>query len=370
MKVPAVALSTVAVMVGLAGCTGSSTPTPSPTPTPLTEKATGAVGVVLPAEDEPRWSLVADTLTYLLSGAGLEVTIEYGDSQSQDALITGFVDAGVDAMIVTPADPMATSTGLDAADAAGIPVVALDELPMTATGVDFFVAPDIYGFGYNAGVAATAALGLTDEQGNPTGVVVNDPYQIEVFGGDIDSWDYWFFYNGTVRDSLAALLESGDLVIGSGEVEGEAVATVAGSSDAAQDRMTRLLTDVYSDGQSLSAVITASPEIAEGVRAALRGTEHESAIIVTVGDDPSVIDQLGEGLAATVFYDVRTVTRAAAETAVALINGTQDELPRNEDYFTETGSIPTRLTWPLILTAQNRAALITDTWYYTDDQLR
>jgi ABC-type xylose transport system substrate-binding protein len=70
-----------------------------------------------------------------------------------------------------------------------------------------------------------------------------------------------------------------------------------------------------------------------------------------------------------VFSDIRVLARTAAETAVAELNGTEAGLSRTEDYFTNTGSVTTRLVWPEIVTGQSRQAKIIDTWYYTADQL-
>jgi putative multiple sugar transport system substrate-binding protein len=369
VRIRALVALVVMAGLGLAGCTATSTPLPSPTLTPLGGAASGSVGVVLPASGELRWTMAGDALESLLDEAGVTVTVDYADAADQDARIEELIAADVDVLIVTAADEQGLVDGLATAEAAGVDVIALDRLPINAVGVDFFVAPDLYGFGYGAGAAATAALGLSDEQGNPTGVVVDDPFRIEVFGADTDDWDYWFFYNSSVRDSLAAYLESGDLVVGSGQIDGEDVATADGSREAAQARMTSILDSSYADGEKLSAVVTASAEVADGVRAALADSGRSDVIVTTVGDDPATIRSLGNGLDATVFSDIRVLARTAAETAVAELNGTEAALSRTEDYFTNTGSVTTRLVWPEIVTEQSRQAKIVDTWYYTADQL-
>ncbi|WP_300590980.1 substrate-binding domain-containing protein [Microbacterium sp.] len=369
MRTRALVALVVMAGFGLAGCTATSTPLPSPTLTPLEGTASGSVGVVLPASGELRWTMAGDALESLLNEAGVTVTVDYADAAEQDDRIEELIAADVDVLIVTAADEQGLVDALATAEADGIDVIALDRLPINATGIDFFIAPDRYGFGYEAAVAATSALGLSDEQGNPTGVVVDDPFRIEVFGADIDDWDYWFFYNSSVRDSLAAYLESGDLVVGSGQIEGEDVDTTDSSSEAAQARMTSILESSYADGEKLSAVVTASAEIADGVRAALADSGRSDIIVTTVGDDPETIRSLGNGLEATVFSDIRVVARTAAETAVAELNGTETALSRTEDYFTNTGSVTTRLVWPEIVAEQSRQAKIIDTWYYTADQL-
>lgn len=369
MRTRALVALVVVAGFGLAGCTATSTPLPSPTLTPLVGTASGSVGVVLPASGEPRWTMAGDALESLLEGAGVTVTVDYADAAEQDERIEELIAADVDVLIVTAADEEGLVDSLAVAEDAGVDVIALDRLPVNAVGVDFFVAPDLYGFGYGAGVAATAALGLSDDEGNPTGVTVDDPFRIEVFGADIEDWDYWFFYNSSVRDSLATYLESGDLVVGSGQTDGEDVATTDGSSEAAQARMTSILESSYADGEQLSAVVTASAEIADGVRAALASSGRSDVIVTTVGEDPETIRSLGNGLGATVFSDIRALARTAAETAVAELNGAEAGLSRTEDYFTNTGSVTTRLVWPEIVTAQSRQAKIIDTWYYTADQL-
>ncbi|WP_167138703.1 substrate-binding domain-containing protein [Diaminobutyricimonas sp. TR449] len=373
MKNSFLAVASASILL-LAGCSGDvieeplppSPPTFAPLPT-----ASGRVGVVLPESEAPRWGMAGDTMQSLLDAAGVQVTVDYGDAAEQATQIDALVSDGADIIVLAPADELGLAANLDAAENAGVDVIAFDRIPVNAAGIDYFVAPDMYGLGIDAGVAATTLLGLTDHRGNATGVDLDEPLHVEVFGADLDEWDYWFFHNGVMQDGLANFIAAGDTIIGSGEADGESQETSGGTRSAAEGRMSKILRSAYSDGEKLDAVITASSDIAAGVRAALTASDQQDALVITVGDDLSTMHALGEGeIDATVFYDIRELSSITAETVVAMLLGEQETLTRTQDYFTNTGSVTTRLLWPSVVTAELRQEKVIATGYYTADQLK
>jgi len=92
--------------------------------------------------------------------AGVTLLVEDpgGDPTTQASQVEGFITAGVDAIVIVPVDPDAIVSSVEAADAAGIPVLTVDRIA-NGWGVTSLIASDNVAGGRMAGESLFEAMG-------------------------------------------------------------------------------------------------------------------------------------------------------------------------------------------------------------------
>src|SRR5690606_2376631 len=101
------------------------------------------------------------------------------------------------------------------------------------------------------------------------------PFNIELFTGSPDDNNARFFFGGAM-EVLQPYIDSGKLVVTSGQTEFTAVATQAWDSAIAQARMDNLITANYADGTPLHAILSSNDSVAIGIVAALSNAGYGS----------------------------------------------------------------------------------------------
>lgn len=370
---PAIAIATVLTVTMLSACTGGAEPTPSRTVLDL--DVTGTVGITLPAGEGSRYLEAGSAIETLLTTWGATVDLRYSgpDPADQADQITAMVDAGADLLIVTPVQADALAQPLAAAREAGVPVIAYDRLIRDTPDVDYYVGFDRFGIGVQVGWAALSGLGLGDLNGDPTGALPDEPYPLEVFAGDLAAPDFYYGYNGTVRQVLELSAEQGSTTFGSGQSAPDAVATTDARSAAA--RMTQLLQTVYTEGVSLRAVTTAGDDIAAAVIASLRDHglspgSDQWPVVVGVGATTEGLRAIESGEQyATILTDDRLVHEAAAYLAASVLLGEQLDSLNVKDYDNGARTVPALLVPGTIVTADNLQATIIDSGYASRSEI-
>ncbi|MGD2050745.1 MAG: substrate-binding domain-containing protein, partial [Chloroflexota bacterium] len=105
-------------------------PTEAPAEEEAPEVAAGSVGIVLPTREEPRWIQDETRFRDALEAQGYEVEILFsqGDSAVELANVEQLITQGVEVIILTPQDGAAAAASAEAAEAAGVDMIAYDRL--------------------------------------------------------------------------------------------------------------------------------------------------------------------------------------------------------------------------------------------------
>ncbi len=221
------------------------------------EKSEGIVGILAPYE-ETAADAHKDELKMKdeLSQLGYETEILYagGDAKLQQEQIRDFLEKGVQAIVVTPADPYALSEVLREAKEASIPVFDYDTLIMDTDALSYYVTFNSRRVGQMVGENIRENMKLQERRENQQSCT------IEFLMGDPTKVDELFFYNG-VMEILQEYMEDGTLVCRSERTEFDEVALTRTDRDQVTSYLEDLLDESYAE-EKPDILVTASDEYA------------------------------------------------------------------------------------------------------------
>jgi putative multiple sugar transport system substrate-binding protein len=178
-----------------------------------------------------------------------------------------------------------------------------------------------------------------------------------------------------VLSVLKPYIDSGKLVIRSGQTKLEQVATPNWDGAQAQSRMDNILSAFYGK-EHLDAVLAMNDQIAVGVVSSLRGVGYGkggTAMPVVTGQDaevPSVKAIMRGDQYSTVFKDTRALAEAAAVMMDSALQGKPVAVNDTKSYDNGAMIVPTQLLDPVSVEAKNVQKVLVDTGYYSEDRLR
>ena len=322
------------------------------------------IGVAMPTQDLQRWNQDGSNMKAELEAKGYEVDLQYAgnDSATQASQIENMIANGDQLLVVASIDGDSLGTVLAQAKEANIPVIAYDRLIMNTDAISYYATFDNYLVGKTQGEFLVDALDLENADG---------PFNLEIVTGDPGDNNVNFFYGGAM-DVLQPYLDEGKLVVPSGQIAKEEVATANWATDAAQSRFENILSSNYADGTNLDAVLASNDSTALGVENALAANYTGEYPIIT-GQDcdiANVANIVAGKQAMSVFKDTRALASQVVEMVDAIISG--DEVPVNdtETYDNGTGIIPSYLCEPVAVTQDNYKEMLIDSGYYTEDQIQ
>ena len=321
------------------------------------------VGVAMPTESLQRWNQDGANMKAQLEEAGYEVDLQFAnnDVALQVSQLENMILNGAEVLVVASIDGGALDTVLAQAKEAGIPVIAYDRLLTGTTNVDYYTTFDNYGVGTIQGTYVKEALDLDNAEG---------PFTIEFTAGSPDDNNALLFFQGA-WDVLAEYIDSGKLVIKSGQTEFEQCATPAWKSETAQARMDNILTASYSDGTKLDVALCSNDSTALGVTNSLIsfGLSAEEMPIITGQDcDVPNTKNMIKGLQSmSVFKDTRILAAQTVAMVSDLLEGKEPET--NATYANGVMDVPSYNCTPLFADVNNYEALLLESGYYTADQL-
>ena len=387
MKKRLIATMLTAVMVAgmMVGCGSKSEPATQAAPTEAakaeteaakaeTEAATEAakpeteekhlVGVAMPTKDLQRWIQDGANMKEQLEKAGYEVDLQYAsnDVQTQVSQVENMISNGCELLVIASIDGSSLGEPLGQAKEAGIPVISYDRLLMNSDAVSYYATFDNYKVGQKQGEYIVEALGLETNDG---------PFNIELFSGDPADNNCNFFFGGAM-DVLQPYIDSGKLVVKSGQTAFEQVATANWDSEKSQNRMDTIIAGNYSDGTTLHAVMCSNDSTALGVENALASSYTGEYPIIT-GQDCDIANtknMIAGKQAMSVFKDTRTLASQVVKMVDAVMKGGEAEVNDTKSYDNGTGIIPTYLCEPVVVTVDNYKEMLLDSGYYTEDQLK
>jgi len=329
----------------------------------------GAIGIAMPTKSSLRWISDGDSLKAALEGKGYSVDLQYAedDIPNQLAQIENMVTKGVKALVIASIDGTTLSAVLQQAADSGIKVIAYDRLIRESANVDYYTTFD----NFQVGVLQANSLVKGLKERFPD----TKPWNVELFGGSPDDNNAFFFYDGAMS-VIQPLIDSGDIVIKSGQTGMDKVGTLRWDGAVAQARMDNILSANYSDGSRVDGVLAPYDGLSRGIISSLRGVGYgsaEQAWPIITGQDaevPSVKAIIAGEQFSTVYKDTRELAKTTADLVDTVVSGGTPEGLNTETYNNGVKVVPSILLTPYEVDATNYQALVVDSGYIKAEDLK
>ena len=358
-KILGVVLSVAMVATLLTGCGGSSAPASS-----SAAAGSGKVGVSMPTKDLQRWNQDGANMEAELKAAGYEVDLQYAsnDVQTQVSQIENMISSGANVLVIAAIEGSSLGEALDMAKEAGIPVIAYDRLLMNSDAVSYYATFDNYMVGTKQGQYVVDTLDLENADG---------PFNLEITGGDPGDNNAGYFFNGAM-DVLNPYIESGKLVVVSGQTSFDQCATPTWATEVAQNRADQIISSNYADGTNIDVWLCSNDSTALGVTNSLAANYTGSYPIIT-GQDCDIENtknMIAGKQSMSIFKDTRTLASQVVKMVGQILSGSEVDVNDTKTYDNGTGVIPSFLCEPVFADVNNYKELLIDSGYYTEDQLK
>ena len=325
----------------------------------------GTIGIAMPTKSSARWIADGGNMVTALKEKGYGADLQYAedDIPNQLAQVENMVTKGVKALVIAAIDGTTLSDVLKQAKAKGVTVIAYDRLIRDTPNVDYYATFDNFQVGVLQAQSIERKLGLKEGKG---------PFNIELFGGSPDDNNAYFFYNGSMS-VLKPYIDSGKLVVVSGQMGMDKVATLRWDGATAQARMDNLLSAFYSN-KRVDAVLSPYDGLSIGIISSLKGVGYGSAdqpMPVISGQDaevPSIKAILRGDQYSTIFKDTRDLAKVAANMVDAALNKKDVEVNDTKTYNNGVKVVPSYLLKPVVVDKTNWEKVLVDSGYYKKSQ--
>nr|WP_281243464.1 multiple monosaccharide ABC transporter substrate-binding protein [Evansella caseinilytica] len=324
----------------------------------------GFIGIAMPTQSSERWIADGANMVEQFEELGYKTDLQYGEDviENQIDQIENMITKGVDALVVASIDGESLTDVLEQAASMDIPVIAYDRLIRGSDHVSYYATFDNFKVGVLQASYIEENLGLADGEG---------PFNIELFAGSPDDNNAYFFFDGAMS-VLQPYMDSGQLVVQSGQTDFSQAATLRWDGSAAQERMDNLLSGFYTD-KTVDAVLSPYDGISIGIISSLKGVGYGSADLrmpIVTGQDaehPSIVSIIAGEQTQTVFKDTRELAKKAVEMADALLKGEEAEVNDTTTYDNGVKVVPSYLLEPISIDINNwEEMLITISGYYEE----
>lgn len=327
----------------------------------------GTIGIAMPTKSSERWVADGQNMVNQFQELGYQTDLQYGDDvvQNQVSQIENMITKGVDLLVIAPIDGSSLTATLENAAAADIPVISYDRLIRGTANADYYATFD------NFKVGVLQARYIVDTLKPDTAPA---PLNIEVFAGSPDDNNATFFYDGAMS-VLKPYLDSGKLVVRSGQTDFNQAATLRWDGGLAQSRMDNLLSQAYTT-VLVNAVLSPYDGISRGVISALKSAGYGNAarpLPVVTGQDAelaSVQSIVAGEQTQTVFKDTRELARSAVQMSDAVLTGGEPMVNDTETYDNGVKVVPAHLLEPVSVDKSNYEQVLVDSGYYTQAQVQ
>lgn len=326
------------------------------------------VGISMPTKSSARWISDGESMVKQFTEAGYETDLQYAedDIPNQLAQIENMITKGVDVLVIAAIDGTTLSNALENAAAADIKVIAYDRLIRDSGDVSYYATFDNFKVGVQQ--ATSVVNGLKERFPDVK------PWNVELFGGSPDDNNAYFFYDGAMS-VLQPMIDSGEIVIGSGQMGMDKVGTLRWDGAVAQSRMDNLLSANYTDKQ-VHGVLSPYDGLSIGILSSLKGVGYGSGDMkmpIVSGQDAevqSIKSILAGEQYSTVFKDTRELARVTVGMVDAMLKGGEPEINDTTTYDNGVKVIPSYLLEPVSVDASNWEEIVIGSGYYTMDQIK
>ncbi len=326
------------------------------------------VGISMPEKITARWVADGENMVKQFQEAGYQTDLQYAndDIPAQLSQIENMITTGSKVLVIAALDGTTLSNALESAKAADIKVIAYDRLIRDTPNVDYYATFDNFKVGVQQGTSLVEGLKerFPDQK----------PWNVELFGGSPDDNNAYFFYDGAMS-VLQPLIDSGDVVIPSGQMGLDKVGTLRWDAATAQSRMDNILSANYGD-KEVHGVLSANDGLARGIISSVKGVGYGSGdtkMPIITGQDAEIpgIKAIIDGEQySTVFKDTRELAKVTVGMVNAMLEGKEPEVNDTETYDNGVKVVPSYLLEPVPVTKANIKEALVDSGYYTEDQLK
>src|SRR6201990_2427788 len=325
------------------------------------------VGIAMPTKASARWIDDGNNIVKVLKERGYNTDLQYAedDIPNQLSQVENMVTKGAKVLVIAAIDGSTLSDVLKQAKAKGITVIAYDRLIRDTPNVDYYATFDNFQVGVQQAQSIEQGLGLKEGKG---------PFNIELFGGSPDDNNAYFFYNGAMS-VLQPYIDSGKLVVGSGQTGMDKVATLRWDGATAQARMDNLLSAFYGK-KRVDAVLSPYDGLSIGIISSLKGVGYGSADLpmpVISGQDaevPSIKAMLRGEQYSTIFKDTRDLARVTVDMVDAVLSDKPIPVNDTKTYNNGVKIVPSYLLKPSVVYKDNWEKLLVDSGYYKKAQFQ
>lgn len=325
------------------------------------------VGISMPTKTSTRWISDGESMVKSFEALGYATDLQFADNDipNQIAQIENMVTKGADVLVIAAIDGSTLSDVLAKAKEAGVLVVAYDRLITKTPDVDYYATFDNFGVGVIMGQQIEEGLDLKNAEG---------PFNIELFGGSPDDTNAFYFYDGAMS-ILQPYIDSGKLVVQSGQMGMDVVGTLRWDGTVAQARMENLLSANYTD-KRVDAVLAPYDGLSRGIIAALKGVGYGSAdqpMPVITGQDAEVASvkaMIAGEQTYTIFKDTRELAAQTAKMVDQALKGETVDINDTTTYDNEVKVVPSYLLTPHSVDISNYEKLLIESGYIKPEDLQ
>jgi putative multiple sugar transport system substrate-binding protein len=334
---------------------------------PAVAQDKGTIGIAMPTKSSARWIADGDNIVKTLEAKGYKADLQYAedDIPNQLAQIENMITKGDKVLVIAAIDGTTLSDALQKAANSGIKVLAYDRLIRGSPNVDYYATFDNFQVGVLQAQSIEKELSLKSGKG---------PFNIELFGGSPDDNNAFFFYDGAMS-VLKPYIDSGKLVVRSGQTGMKTVGTLRWDGAVAQSRMDNILSAYYTD-KRVDAVLSPYDGLSIGILSSLKGVGYGKSDLpmpVVTGQDaevPSVKSIIAHEQRSTIFKDTRDLAKVAVNMVDALLAGGKPEVNNTTTYNNGIKVVPSYLLKPVPVDISNYKQILVDSGYYKADQLK
>jgi len=321
------------------------------------------IGVSMPTKDLQRWNQDGDNMKKELEAAGFEVDLQYAsnDVQTQLSQVENMISNGAEVLVIAAIEGSSLGEALDMAAEYEIPVIAYDRLLMESDAVSYYATFDNYMVGTVQGNYIVDTLDLENAEG---------PFNLEITAGDPGDNNAGYFYQGAI-DVLQPYIDEGKLVIPSGQIAFDDVATPTWATEKAQSRAENILSSNYANGENVDVWLCSNDSTALGVENALAANYNGNYPIIT-GQDCDIANtknMIAGKQSMSVFKDTRTLASQVVKMVGQIVNGEEVDVNDTETYDNGVKVVPSFLCEPVFADVNNYKELLIDSGYYTEEDL-
>ena len=226
------------------------------------------VGISMPTKTSTRWISDGESMVKEFEALGYKTELQFADNDipNQLAQIENMITKGANILVIASIDGTTLSDVLQKAHDAGILVVAYDRLISKTANVDYYATFDNFKVGVHPGYPDRNRTWPERRQG---------PLQYRTLRWFPDDTNAFYFYDGAMS-VLQPYIDSGKLVVVSGQMGMDKVGTLRWLAATAQARMENLLSANYTD-KHVDAVLSPYDGLSIGILSALKGVGYCTA---------------------------------------------------------------------------------------------
>jgi len=326
------------------------------------------VGISMPTKSSTRWISDGESMVKEFEAMGYATDLQFADNDipNQLAQIENMVTKGAKVLVIAAIDGTTLSDVLQTAHDSGAIVISYDRLITKTANVDYYATFDNFGVGVIQGTQLVDGLGLTSGK---TG-----PFNVELFGGSPDDTNAFYFYDGAMS-VIQPYIDSGDIVIQSGQMGMDNVGTLRWLAATAQSRMDNLLSAFYTDVR-VDGVLSPYDGLSIGILSSLKGVGYCTADLpcpIVTGQDAetaSVKSMIAGEQTYTVFKDTRVLAKQAAKMADQALKGEEVEINDTTTYDNLVKVVPSYLLVPISIDISNYEKELVDSGYIKAEDLQ